>query len=284
MARSVFLYLFNSNEHIYTLQSFQSAPGINFNPNFKAEGVLFGDFHLNVKPQIYAAGNLEAGSLAYYTEPPKVGTVMIVPIMLRGSVFLGILGLDSIDRDAWGHEDIDLVKLFADLFSTSIWQIDAIDRQSTHIQFFRDLCRLNTELPIGIEALELFKEAGQILHKFFSFDKLTFAVLKEEESPELYIEFVDGYDNDNSIGHRIVWNGGLGRILLRTRTVLREIIKKQNRIPFSTGDQNTQPFRSCLGVPLEVGRKSAGWNLAGELQPQAICRKRATHWSCSVKT
>jgi diguanylate cyclase (GGDEF)-like protein len=271
MARSVFLYLFNSNEHIYTLQSFQSAPGINFNPNFKAEGVLFGDFHLNVKPQIYAAGNLEAGSLAYYTEPPKVGTVMIVPIMLRGSVFLGILGLDSIDRDAWGHEDIDLVKLFADLFSTSIWQIDAIDRQSTHIQFFRDLCRLNTELPIGIEALELFKEAGQILHKFFSFDKLTFAVLKEEESPELYIEFVDGYDTDYSIGHRIVWNGGLWENIIKNGAplLLGDYEEAKLAFRFQPGDLNTLPFRSCLGVPLEVGRKRLGGILLESYQPQA---------------
>lgn len=260
MARSVFLYLFNSNEHTYTLQAFQSQEGIEFSPDFKAEGAIFNDFHLTVRPQIYTSENLGTVSLVYYTNPPKVGTVMIVPIMLRGDIFLGVLGIDSIDRDAWGHEDIDLVKLFAELFSSSIWQIDAIDRQSTHIQFFKDLCRLNTELPIGIEALDLFKEASQILHKFFSFEKLTFAVLKEEEAPELYIEFVDGYDTDYSIGHRIASAGGLWERMIKSGEKLLLNDYEEEKLPFrfQPGDLNILPFRSCLGVPLEVGRKRLG--------------------------
>jgi len=270
MARSVFLYLFNANEHTYTLQAFQSQEGIEFRPDFKTEGSIFNDFHLTVRPQIYPSENLEAGSLVYYVNPPKVGTVMIVPIMLRGDIFLGVLGIDSIDRDAWGHEDIDLVKLFAELFSSCIWQIDAIDRQSTHIQFFKDLCRLNTELPIGIEILDLYKEAGQILHKFFSFDKLTFAVLKEDESPELYIEYVDGYDTDYSIGHRITWSGGLWERIIKNGERLLIDNYEEEKLPFrfQPGDLNILPFRSCIGIPLEVGRKRLGGILLESYQSE----------------
>jgi len=260
MARSVFLYLFNSNEHTYSLQSFQAPNGIGLNPDFKAEGTIFRDFHLNARPQIFSADNLEPGSLVYYAEAPKVGSIMVVPIMLHEDVFLGVMGLDSIDREAWGHEDIDLIKLFAELFSSSIWQIDAIDRQSTHIQFFKDLCKLNTELSIGIEALDLYKEASHILHKFFSFDKLTFAVPREEDSQELYIEFVEGSETDYSIGHRIIWSGGLWEKIIKDgeRLLLNDYEQENVAFRFQPGDLNILPFRSCLGIPLEAGRKRLG--------------------------
>jgi len=260
MARSVFLYLFNSSEHSYSLQAFQAQEGIEFSPEFRAEGELFSELHLTQKPQIVAADSLGPGSLVYYPKPPKVGTILVVPIILNSKIFVGILGLDSIDRDAWGHEDIDLVKLFTELFASSIWQIDAIDRQSTHIQFFKDICRLNTELPIGIESLELYKEASQVLHKFFSFDKLTFAILHEEEAPELHIEYVEGYDTDYSIGHRITWQGGLWeKIIKNGERILRDDYEQEKlAFRFQPGDLNILPFRSCLGIPLEVGRKRLG--------------------------
>ncbi|HPC35206.1 MAG TPA: diguanylate cyclase [Candidatus Marinimicrobia bacterium] len=269
MARSAFLYLFNANEHTYTLQAYQSQEGIEFCPNFKAGGTIFREFHLTLKPQIFAADSLEEGSLIYYKKPPKVGTVIVVPILINKEIFVGVLGLDSIDRDAWGHEDIDLVKLFAELFSSSIWQIDAIDRQNTQIAFFKDLCRLNTELPIGIEGLDLYKEASQVLHKFFSFEKLTFAIIREEESSELYIEYVEGYDTDYSIGHRISWKGGLWEKIIKNGEILllNDYEQEKLQFRFQPGDLNILPFRSCLGVPLEVGRKCLGGILMESYQP-----------------
>ncbi|MFA5728313.1 MAG: diguanylate cyclase [Candidatus Neomarinimicrobiota bacterium] len=260
MARSVFLYLFNPKDYTYTLEAFQSQEGIEFSPDFKAEGTMFRELHLTLKPQIFEAESLESGSLLYYPEPPRVGTIMVVPIMLNSKTYVGVLGLDSVDRNAWGHEDVDLVKLFAELFASSAWQIDAIDRQSKHIQFFRELCRLNTELPIGTEALELYKEASQILQQFFSFDKLTFAVLREEESPELYIEYIEGCDTDYSMGHRITWQGGLWEKIIKNgeRILLDDYEQENLAFRFQPGDLNILQFRSCLGIPLEIGRKRLG--------------------------
>jgi len=274
MARSAFLYLFNADEHTYILQAYQSQEGIEFRPKFKAEGPIFRELHLTLKSQIYSADNLKEGSLVYYTVPPKVGTIMVVPIMFNQEIFVGVLGLDSIDRNAWGHEDVDLVKLFAELFSSSIWQIDAIDRLNTQIAFFKALCRLNTELPIGIESLELYKEASQVLHKFFNFEKLTFAVLPEEDSPELYIEYVEGYDTDYSIGHRISWKGGLWEKIIKNGEILLLNDYEQEKLSFrfQPGDLGILPFRSCLGVPLEVGRKRLGGILMESYQPNNYLR------------
>ena len=57
------------NEIIHTLtnnfesHSNQTEEGIEFCPKFKAEGPIFRELHLTLKPQIYSADGLKEGSL-----------------------------------------------------------------------------------------------------------------------------------------------------------------------------------------------------------------------------
>lgn len=277
VARTVFLYLYNSADHSYTLQDCQTGTGLELVNHLTAEGSLFQTLPLNPKPQVFSGDKLQDDCLIYYAEPPKVGTLMVVPIMANLEVFLGVIGLDSIDRDAWSHDDIDLVRYFAELFMAVVWQIDTIDQQRTHIQFFRDLCHLNDDLSIGSDPLVLYKEASQILRKFFPFDKLTFAAFKDEDIEELTVEYVEGQEADYNIGHQITINGGLWERILAAEkpSIVNDYDEEQVKFRFQPGDLNVLPFRSCLGAPLVIGRKRIGGLLLESYQaknfaPEAI--------------
>jgi len=260
MAQTAFVYLFNENENHYTLQDFYSSVDVNFAEQFQAEGSLFGEYHLNAQPINYSASELDEGKLTFYKLIPKVRSLMIIPIGMSKAQFVGFLGLDSVDEEAWGEDDIELASSFTNMFSTSVWQIDVIDRQKNQIQFFQDINKLNTDLSLGVDQLDFYKVVANISRKFFDFDKLTLAILKNEDNQELLIEYVDGYEADYSIGHQIKIVGGLWEnLIVKGQPIMvSDYDESDVEFRFQDGDKESFPFRSCLGVPLMVGRKRFG--------------------------
>jgi len=247
MAQTAFVYLFNENKSHYTLQDFYSSIDVNLAEQFQAEGSLFGEYHLNAQPINYSANELDEGKLV----------------------------LDSVDEEAWGEDDIELASSFTSMFSNSVWQIDVIDRQKKQIQFFQDINKLNTDLSLGVDQLDFYKVVANISRKFFDFDKFTLAILKNEENKELSIEYVDGYEADYSIGHQIKVEGGIWEnLIFKGQPVMISDYDESNiEFRFQTGDKESFPFRSCLGVPLMVGRKRFGGLLlesfsAGNFSPE----------------
>ncbi|MCK4689775.1 MAG: diguanylate cyclase, partial [Candidatus Marinimicrobia bacterium] len=174
--------------------------------------------------------------------------------------FVGFLGLDSFDKEAWGEEDLELASSFTNMFSISVWQIDVIDRQKNHIQFFQDVNKLNISLSLGVEQLDFYKVAANLSRKFFDFDKLTIAILKNEQEKELLIEYIDGYEADYGIGHQITVMGGLWEnLIIKGQPVMvSDYDESDIEFRFQPGDKESFPFRSCLGIPLMVGRKRFG--------------------------
>ncbi len=260
MAQTAFVYLFNENKSHYTLQDFYSSVDVNLTEQFQAEGSLFGEYHLNAQPINYSASELDEGKLVFYKVIPRVGSLMIIPIGMSKAQFVGFLGLDSVDEEAWGEDDIELASSFTNMFSTSVWQIDVIDRQKNQIQFFQDINKLNTDLSLGVDQLDFYKVVANICRKFLDFDKLTLAILKNEENQELLIEYVDGYEADYSIGHKIKIVGSLWEnLIIKGQPVMvSDYDESDIEFRFQDGDKESFPFRSCLGVPLMVGRKRFG--------------------------
>jgi len=108
--------------------------------------------------------------------------------------------------------------------------------------------------------LDLYKKAGAIIKKFYNFDKMTLATFKEEESRELHIEYVEGLEADYSIGHLIPIDGSLFQKVVDNSQTLSLPDYEQAGIQyrFRPDDLPLFPFRSCLGVPLDFGRKRLG--------------------------
>jgi len=244
MAQSVFIYLFNGAQPL---------------KSFSCEGDLFKNFHLNPKPELYQAGHIGPDYLKYYHNPPKIGTLMLAPISVNGS-YVGFIGTDSVDKETWGKEDLDLLITFSNLFSNAVLQIDVVDQQEVYISFFKDLFRLNTEITFGIEPHELYKQAAGILKKFFNFDKLTFAFKNKDHSSVLTIEYVEGSEADYTIGHEIsLKNGVWGPIILQNKsTMVKDYDKSKLEFRFQPGDLKIIPFRSALGIPILSAAKEAG--------------------------
>jgi diguanylate cyclase (GGDEF)-like protein len=182
---------------------------------------------------------------------------MLIPIKVNKS-YVGFIGVDSIDKEAWGSEDLDLVASFAKLYANTILQIDVIDQQETYIHFFKDLCKINTEITLGIEPHELYKQAAAILKKFFAFDKLTFAFINNH-SQELVIEYVEGSEADYTIGHEITVEKGVWEPVIAKKPVLvNDYDKSKIEFRFQPDDLKIIPFRSALGIPLTTGMKEPG--------------------------
>lgn len=273
MARTVILYLFNPQENQYILQAYSSDATLSFFDKYPAEGELFKNLHQHPKPILYQSSQLNPSELRYYLNPPKVGTLMLVPVHVNNT-YVGFIGLDSIDKEAWGTEDLELVNSFARLYTNAILQIDTIDQQKNYIQFFRNLCQLNSEITLGIEPHELNKQAATILKKFFAFDKLTFAFLASAQNHELIIEYVEGSEADYTIGHEITVKQGIWEPLIQgARPVLiSDYDKSKIEFRFQPNDLKLIPFRSALGIPLTAGHQQLGGILLESLRPKTYTK------------
>jgi diguanylate cyclase (GGDEF)-like protein len=261
MAQTVFLYLFDEPSNCYTLQASKSlVEDIELSKKFKIEGSLFGSYHLSPEPLIFSGDQIDNEKLIYYKEPFKVGSLMIIPVEISEGTFIGILGLDSIGKNEWGEEDIDLAISFAKIFSSGVWQVDAIDKQKLYAQFLQELCELNTEISLGTNQIEIYKKVSTTLRKIFNFNKLTIAMTRGGNEQDLAIEYVDGYELDYGIGHQIEVNDGIWKEIIQDGKKLKLDNYADGVIPyrFQSGDLDTFPFKSCLGVPLKVGNRLLG--------------------------
>lgn len=259
MAQRVFIYLYDPDDKRYVFQ-FSSDDSDRFKAQFAAEGEIFRSYHLEPRARLMHARQFEITQLTYAQEPPKVGTLMLAPIILAKGPFIGFIGLESVDKEAWGNEDLDLVRSFANLFSSTLLQIDAIDLQKNTIQFFKELTRLNFEIPLGIDNLELYKKATAVIRKFFDFDKLCFATFHHDTNEELVLEYVEGTEADYSIGHQIQPSGGLWEAIIDRNIPVRIGDYDKSKIQFrmQPGDLSILPFRSCLGISLTTAEAATG--------------------------
>jgi diguanylate cyclase (GGDEF)-like protein len=258
MAQSVVIYLYNYSDNNYILQESNSAHKTTLLDTFPAAGELFSDYHQNPRSELYQGDQISPDYLKYYQPAPRLGTLMLLPLIVNES-YVGFIGLDSIDQESWGSEDLELVQSFARLFSNAVLQIDVIDQQEIYINFFKHLCRLNTEISFGIDAHELYTQASGILKKFFSFDKLTFAFIDSNDSGNLSIDYVDGSEADYTIGHEITVKNGIWEPLIAQKPVLiKDYDKSKIEFRFQPDDLSLIPFRSALGVPLTLSAKGSG--------------------------
>ncbi|MGC9363754.1 MAG: sensor domain-containing diguanylate cyclase [Fidelibacterota bacterium] len=259
MAQAVFIYLYNNRENSYVLQECSCSHKTRPLESFACEGDLFGKLHLNPQPELYHSEQIAPDFLKYYPVPPKIGTLMLAPVTIN-DVFVGFIGTDSIDKESWGKEDLDLLIGFANLFRNAVLQIDVVDRQEVYISFFRDLFRLNTEITFGIEPHELYKQAAAVLKKYFRFDKLTFAFINKEQPSDLTIEYVEGSEADYTIGHEIRLKRSVWEPLIRHKkpVLIRDYDKSEVEFRFQPDDLKIIPFRSAVGIPVLPASKEAG--------------------------
>jgi len=291
MARTVFIYLYNEENAQYILQDYQSILDTDLTQKFKADGPLFGDYHTNCQPLLFNAKEIDPSMLVYYQSQPKVRSLMLIPIIM--GQFVGFFGLDSADNEAWGQEDLDLAQEYAHLFSQFVRQIDSIDRQATHVDFFRSLCKLNFSTPLGIDLLDLFRTATKIARKFFDYDKLSFITQNDEGS--LVIEYVDGCESDYSVGEELIAQGGIFEPLSKGKPIqVPNYDKAFFQFRFQPEDLKALPFRSAVGVPLEMGRNRSGGILLesyqldhyseSDLQTLTLFGKNLSHITNRIKT
>ena len=259
MAQSVFIYLFNPDEKRYILQENRCSHKSKPLPSFSAEGELFSNYHFDAKPELYQASQIGPDYLKYYQNSPKIGTLMLAPVNVNG-FYVGFIGTDSVDKESWGKEDLDLLVAFAELFGNAVLQIDVVDQQENYIRFFKDLFRLNTETSLGIEPHELYKQAASILKKYFSFDKLTFAFLNRDQSSELTIEYVEGSEADYTIGHEISIHKGVWEPLIKEKlpVLIRDYDKSNVEFRFQPEDLKIIPFQSAIGIPVSPSSREGG--------------------------
>jgi len=236
IAQTVFIYLYNEQEKSYVLQNFQSDIDTKLTPSFKAEGQFFREYHLSAENKLFNFDQLDETMLLYYQTHIKVGSLMLIPITL--GKFIGFLGLDSIDKQAWGEEDTGLAADFTKLFSQFIMQLDTVENQKLHLDFSHDLIKLSTS-------------------QSFTFDKLTLAI--NESTNELTIEYIEGNETDYNIGDQAIIKGGLFEDIIQGNTIfIPDYDKAKINFRYKPDDIKTFPFNSAVGVPIKKNSEPIG--------------------------
>lgn len=258
-ARDVAFYLIDSERKLLLLEFFEVDTNVNPPEKIKYEGTLFNSVVTEASGKVFPINDTDEEELSGFNLRYKSGCLMFVPVKFDEGQAVGLLVLLSPEEGAWGDSDVQIAEKFSELFSTIIWQIDAIDKLSSVINFYQELNKLQADTPIGIEELEFFKKASGIISRFFDFDKMTVAIYNDEKN-EMQIRFVEGIESDATVGDRFELEGGLWEKLTAGEgTLLIEDYDSSDiGYRFQPDDVGISPFRSCLGVALRAGKKLLG--------------------------
>jgi diguanylate cyclase (GGDEF)-like protein len=259
-AQTVFLYLFNEKLVQYKLQNYISTIKTELVLNFTANDQFFGQLQQATTPILLSGVQLLPEHLQYYSTFPKTGTLMLVPVHLNNGQFIGLLGVDSLDENAWGEEDQQLASRIGKLFSTIIAHLDTLDRLGNKMSFYQNLCRLNVGLSLTHNPLEFYRELAALCKQFFHFDKITVSLIEDNESQNLFAEYVAGYETDFGIGQKITVPDGLWEPIIRDghSLCLPDYQATKLKFRFHADDPSQSPLHSAIGIPFKSGRESFG--------------------------
>jgi len=269
-ANTAFLYLYNKVERKYILQNYVSSDDSALTEKFKVGGSIYSDITKRETPKIYDRSQFDSTYLVYYKNSQEINSLMLVPVIVNE--FVGIIGIDSHDKGQWDNNDSDLAQSFSNMFSQFIWQVDALELQSTQISFLKDIIEYHQEIGLEISMLEFFKKTNNILKKYFSYDKLTiFSDCPENKRYESKIEYIDGEETDLVIGTGLENKGGLPKIIADTGQIfIPDYDKSRLDFRFIPEDMEKLKYRSAIGKKVAFGDNRHGGIIMESFKPESF--------------
>ncbi len=252
-----FIYLYNRTQKYFKLQQTDSTSDISIRDLIHCDDTWFGKYVENPEPLIISPEDIEKVSQEYYEKSTKVGSILIAPIVF--GEFIGLLGVDGKDKKAWRDDDLELLKDFSTNFTQFVWQLDSIEQQEKHIKFFQELYKINRDMTLVNDYFSLYKIFANLIKQYFEFDKITIAITEKLDSTDLQIEYVEGIETDYSIGDKVLLPDGLfNEILINKEILIDKYDESEFKYRFHPKDKSMLPFKSCIGVSLNINNQLNG--------------------------
>lgn len=257
-AHTSFLYLYNKLDQQYILQNYVSNDSISLAKEFKVGGSIYSDITRRARPKIYDRSQFDSTYLIYYNDSQEIKSLMLVPVIVGD--FVGIIGLDSNKKNIWDNGAAALAQNFAHLFSQFIWQVDALELQSNHINFLQDIADFHQNVSLDLSRLDFLKRSCRIINKYFSYDKLTvFSKNTDDSAYEASIEYIDGEDTEIPMGTHINNRNGLPKVVTDTGQIfIPDYDKSHLDFRFLPDDMESLHYRSAIGKKIAFSDSTPG--------------------------
>lgn len=145
-AHSTFLYLYSEEENELVLQSFRtessSFSSTTRNPLTQTGMALFNKVITTRASGLFPGPGPEEKSLFLYSQPEDIHTLLIVPLLRRGTL-LGIVGVDHKKPERYSNDHTTLLEQYGQLLIQTIQNIDSVYVKNKLRRMFQSLKEYN---------------------------------------------------------------------------------------------------------------------------------------------
>ncbi len=249
---SAYFYLFNPVEHYFRLQHYQTDYDIELNQMIESNQFLE-QFREQSTPQNFDEKAVSEYGHGHYPKSIEIKSLMLVPIIFGG--FIGFVGVDSKEKDAWGDHDLDLLTEYTKIITQFISQLDNMEHLNRKIDFLREMEMLNLSIENEQDLNSIYRQYTNLIEKYFSYDKLTIISQRKQNNEQHgFVEFIDGVETDYTVGDEFdIRNTICEKILSSAKFHIKDYDKSDIAYRFKPKDLSMLPFKSGIGVSMTIG-------------------------------
>jgi len=149
-----------------------------------------------VSNKLFVSGDLslyQGGELPYYTKNEGVCSMLAAPIVAEGSKeFIGVLAVDSINKNAFNDHDKELMRRFATIAAALIVNIRMRVSLERAAKTFNALYELSHNLSVALKPEEIFKVILDMVPKISPSCSRQIIVLHDRERNSLRLQHIGG--------------------------------------------------------------------------------------------
>lgn len=174
-AHSTFLYLYSEEENELVLQSFRTESPYYYastrNSLSKSGTALFDKVIATRQNELFIALSPEEKNLFYYSQPEDIHTLLIVPLLRRGTL-LGVVGVDHKKQERYSEHHATLLEQYGHLLIQTIQNIDGVYVKNKLRRMFQSLKEYNEIVKTEDNEEAIFRYLKETLKHNIKWDAL----------------------------------------------------------------------------------------------------------------
>lgn len=258
---NVYYYLYESSKQLFSLQNCIHTEENDFVNEVTLSNKYLGNTFDEGYPRIFEMDDRDANELKeIYSSGPLPRSLIVTPVRYEDQI-VGVLAADSSMYNAFENDFIPFMESNSGIISAGLQYLEAIYQLDKKSTFLKKLANFNTVLSVVNTPEELYENLAKISREFFSYDKLSIAVLPKENPTEGKFVFVDGYTDDFKNGTNFTMGEGIwSYVIVSKEKILSNDYEKNMPIDhrYHPHDLENKLFETVMAVPLVVGNQTIG--------------------------
>ena len=172
-AHSTFLYLYSEEDNELVLQSFRTESSCFYastrNLLSKPGTSLFNKVITSRQNELFIALSPDEKNLFYYSQPEDIHTLLIVPLLRRGTL-LGVVGVDHKKSERYSEHHATLLEQYGHLLIQTIQNIDGVYVKNKLRRMFQSLKEYNEIVKTEDSEEAIFKYLKETLQHNIKWD------------------------------------------------------------------------------------------------------------------